>query len=76
MTNPITNDYHPETIRPKLPVERVYLYLPEREWTYSHHQSITFYRGRFYAIWSNGRVNEDDPGQRVLINRRSRPATG
>jgi hypothetical protein len=63
----ITNCYDPEIRRPKLPAERVFLYRPEHEWTYSHHQSITFYKGRFYAIWSNGRVNEDDPGQRVLI---------
>ena len=67
MTTSITNCYDPQVLRLKLPVERVYLYLPEREWAYSHHQSITFYRGRFYAIWSNGRLNEDDPGQRVLI---------
>ncbi len=67
MTASITNCYDPKVPRPKLPVERVYLYRPEREWAYSHHQSITFYQGRFYAIWSNGRINEDDPGQRVLI---------
>ncbi len=53
--------------RAKLPVERVDLYRPEHEWTYSHHASITFYKGRFYAIWSNGREHEDYPGQRVLI---------
>jgi hypothetical protein len=63
----ITNSYDPQVFRPKLDVERVVLYQPEHEWTYSHHASITFYKGRFYAIWSNGRVNEDDPGQRVLI---------
>jgi hypothetical protein len=51
--------------RPK--VESVFLYRPETEWTYSHHQSITFFNGRFYAIWSNGRQDEDAPGQRVLI---------
>lgn len=63
----ITNCYDPYTVRPKLPVERVGLYRPEREWTYSHHASITFYKGRFYAIWSNGYEHEDYPGQRVLI---------
>ena len=64
---PITNCYNPHTLRPKLPVERVDLYRPEHEWTYSNHASSTFYRGRFYAIWSNGREHEDYPGQRVLI---------
>lgn len=63
MTSPITNC----NVRPRLPVQRAHLYLPEREWTYSHHASITFFKGLFYAIWSNGRVHEDEPGQRVLI---------
>ena len=67
MTNPITNCYDPKTLRAKLPVERVELYRPEHAWTYSHHASSTFYKGRFYAIWSNGREHEDYPGQRVLI---------
>jgi predicted neuraminidase len=50
------------------PVESVFLYRPEREWTYSHHASLTFFAGRFYAIWSNGRQDEDAPGQRVLLS--------
>ena len=67
MTSPITNAYDPEATCPKLDVERVVLYAPETAWTYSHHASIAFFNGRFFAIWSNGRVNEDDVGQRVLI---------
>ncbi len=55
----------PGARRPK--VETVFLYRPETEWTYSHHQSLTFFKGRFYAIWSNGREDEDAPGQRVLM---------
>jgi hypothetical protein len=35
-------------------------------WTYSHHPSLTFFNGRFYAMWSNGREDEDASGQRVL----------
>lgn len=56
----------PEVRRPH--VEGVYLYRPETQWTYSHHPSLTFFQGRFLAIWSNGRANEDDLGQRVLIS--------
>ena len=67
MMVPITNFYDPQALRPKLPVERIDLYRPDRKWTYSHHASITFYEGRFYAIWSNGYEHEDYPGQRVLI---------
>ncbi len=63
----ISNGYSPDLARPKLPVEKVFLYRPQTEWTYSHHASITFFNGQFYAIWSNGHEHEDYPGQRVLI---------
>jgi hypothetical protein len=49
-------------------VERVFLYQPGTTWTYSHHPSISFFDGRFYAIWSNGRRDEDAPGQRLLLS--------
>lgn len=69
----ITN--HPKTVdgkpvawedmrRPR--VESVNLYRPQSEWTYSHHPHVAFFKDRFVAIWSNGRENEDAPGQRVL----------
>ncbi len=50
------------TLKPEISV----LYRPQSDWTYSHHASLTKFRGRFYAMWSNGWVNEDDVGQRVL----------
>lgn len=56
----------PDLRRPE--VESVFLYRPESEWTYSHHAGITFFNGRFHAIWSNGREDEDAPGQRVLTS--------
>jgi predicted neuraminidase len=62
----ITNGTGWKGERPK--VESVLIYQPTTEWTYSHHQSITFFKGRFYAIWSNGRQDEDAPGQRVLMS--------
>jgi hypothetical protein len=51
------------------PIEQATIYKPvsERDWTYSHHSHVVFYQGRYYAIWSNGRVNEDDTGQRVMM---------
>ncbi len=49
-------------------LERHLIYVPETEWTYSHHPSITWFKGKYYVIFSNGRVNEDDVGQRVLIS--------
>jgi len=66
-TRLITNVYYLEARYPKLHVERTFLYEPTTAWTYSHHPHVTFFQGRFFAIWSNGRVNEDDVGQRVLI---------
>lgn len=57
--------------RPQLTVERSIIYEPENDWTYSHHASLTFFNNRYYAIWSNGRENEDDVGQRVLISKSS-----
>ena len=48
------------------PVDTAFLYRPETEWTYSHHAGITHFNGRFHAIWSNSREDEDAPGQRVL----------
>lgn len=56
----------PGARRPK--VETVFLSRPETGWTYSHHPHLAFFKGRFYAIWSNGRKSEDQPGQRVLIS--------
>ncbi len=48
-------------------VENVFVFRPEAEWTYCHHPSIAFFNDRLIAIWSNGRKDEDAPGQRVLI---------
>ncbi len=42
------------------------LYRPTTEWTYSHHPHLGWFAGRYHAIWSNGRIDEDAPGQRVL----------
>lgn len=66
--SPITNEYDPTAQRPLLSVELVMLYEPQQEsdWHYCHHPHITYFNGRFHAIWSNGRRHEDDLGQRVL----------
>lgn len=67
MSSPISNQRDPLAPRRKLEVERTTIYQPDQEWTYSHHASITHYKGRYYAIWSNGHEHEDYPGQRILI---------
>lgn len=35
--------------------------------TYSHHPHITHFKGSIYTMWSNHKVDEDAPGQRVLM---------
>jgi hypothetical protein len=52
----------------RLPVERAWLYRPETTWTYSHHPHLAFFGDRTFAIWSNGRRDEDAPGQRILLS--------
>lgn len=64
----INSNFCESTSHRKAKVETVFIYEPVNDWSYSHHQSITFFKGKFYAIWSNGRRNEDDPEQRVLIS--------
>jgi hypothetical protein len=51
---------------PELPAERRTLHLArEGEFCYSHHAAIAHFDERFFAAWSNGRMNEDSPGQVV-----------
>ncbi len=65
---PITNCYQESLkTRKKIPSDRVLLYAPEGDWAYNHHASITRFNDRFVAQWSNGHIDEDDIGQRVLI---------
>ncbi len=66
LCSPISNEYHPDAGYPQLPVESAWIYNPQPGWSFSHHAHVTWFRGKFHAIWSNGRVNEDDLGQRVL----------
>ena len=62
----ITNQT-PSKVRRMLTPELSILYRPnDLQWSYSHHAAICKYKNSFYAIWSNGRKDEDDLGQRVL----------
>ena len=35
--------------------------------TYDHHSQLAKFQGRYYIAWSNGRVNEDMPGQGTML---------
>jgi hypothetical protein len=62
----ISNSFDPSARQQRLACERTYLYQPDQKWTYSHHASITHFKGQYHAIWSNGECDEDAPRQRVL----------
>ncbi len=63
----VTNTYMEEPYHPKLKVENVLLHVPGKSWFYSHHPSITIFKNKLVACWSNGYSYEDKPGQRVLV---------
>ena len=63
----IRNSYHSDTLLPRLQIQRAMIYAPDANWLYSHHASITRFRDMLIALWSNGRVDEDAPGQRVVF---------
>ena len=51
----------------KLPSNVGTVYTPVSGWSYSHHAHIAFFKGQFFAAWSNGKIDEDDLGQRVML---------
>ena len=53
----------------RLRPERAFVYVPGEAWAYSHHPYIASFGGQLVAIWSNGRRDEDAPGQRVVLSR-------
>jgi hypothetical protein len=65
-TPTVRNNYQTEAGVPKLNIDRSMIYSPDKEWLYNHHASIIHFKDRFVAIWSNGMVDEDSPGQRVV----------
>ncbi len=64
----IRNNYVSEAGLPHLNIERAMVYIPDSEWMYSHHASITHFKNKFIATWSNGMIDEDKPGQRVVFS--------
>ena len=44
------------------------IYSPGKSWLYNHHPSVIHFKNKFIAIWSNGLVDEDSPGQRVVFS--------
>ncbi|MBR2337933.1 MAG: exo-alpha-sialidase [Clostridia bacterium] len=51
----------------RVEVEHVEIGPPREGHSYAHHASLAVFQDKLYAIWSNGRFNEDDVRQRVMI---------
>lgn len=52
---------------PPLAAERHAIFVPaETDPLYNHHVQIVRHKGKFFAGWSAGAVNEDSPGQHVV----------
>lgn len=64
----ISNNYKSEDGLPHLKIERQMIYSPDKNWLYNHHPSIIEFKGKLIAIWSDGMINEDSPGQRVVFS--------
>lgn len=64
----ISNNYKDETGLPHLVIERSIIYSPAKDWLYNHHAAIIEFKGKLIAIWSNGIIDEDSPGQRVVFS--------
>ena len=63
----VRNVYIADSLLPRLPIERAMIYTPDTAWLYNHHASITWFKGRLIALWSDGMIDEDKPGQRVVF---------
>lgn len=63
----VSSTYESGMGAPRLDIERMLIWAPGEDWTYSHHPHITFFNDEYYAIWSNGHRDEDAPGQRVML---------
>ncbi len=65
--NYIGRDYKGSGL-PKLEAETTIIYKAWSPWTYSHHSHIVRFQDRFHVMYSNGWIDEDDVGQRVMLS--------
>jgi len=64
----ISNSYKNEIGLQHLKIDRAMIYTPQVTWWYNHHPSIVNFKGKLIALWSNGLIGEDSPGQRVVFS--------
>jgi len=63
----ITNHYDPGKKRPKLYTAQCVLQEPQENWQFAHHPRLNWFKGRYYAVFTTGHVNEDDVGQHIRL---------
>jgi hypothetical protein len=64
--SPITNHWG-EAKTTKLDLEEICVFRGRPGSGYNHHQQVLFDQGRLYVSWSDGIVNEDNPGQHMVF---------
>lgn len=64
--SPITNRWG-DAKTTRLDLEETCVFRGRPGAAYNHHHQVLFDRGRLYASWSNGLVNEDNPGQQMFF---------
>ena len=67
------DDHGPQGMNPPIipyaPFSRSRVYTGTRESSsYNHHSQIARFKGRYYFVWSNGRVDEEAEGQRIMLS--------
>ena len=54
---------------PKIPSKRHVIYrATDASYKFCHHPCLMHFQNRLYCMWSNGKVHEDEKGQRLLIS--------
>ncbi len=52
----------------KINSEKVIIFDYDDDWSFNHAPMITYFKDTFYVYWMQGRANEDDLGQRIMIS--------
>lgn len=63
-TSPITNR---ATATVRIPTRETIIFGHRPGHFYNHHHQLTSLDGRLFATWSSAPVNEDEPGQRMML---------
>ena len=52
----------------KLPSDRALVTEYNKEWQFTHHPGLTYFKGKWYASFTQGYKDEDAPGQRCVVS--------